>query len=137
VARGFKKCIESIKGRGCCGAYKVLAQRAIAGLSATAVGEVVRPFGYHLEVWREKTARALAKESIALYQSVSRRLFRCSRCVSIQRTPSFLPTTCVHHPGSRSAPNLERLLMEAKGLTKVDGRRVPVETSAGTLAKEI
>ena len=110
-------------------------RNVLSHVPASAMGEVAEELKAIFKVRREKTARTLAEEFVALYQK------RFAKAISVFEAGIGHALTYLRYPGShhariRSTNMLERLFKEVKRRTKVVGV-FPNETSAGTLATEI
>ncbi len=110
-------------------------RNVLAHVPASAMGEVAEDLKAIFKVRREKTARSLAEEFVALYEK------RFAKAISVFEAGIGHALTYLRYPGShhariRSTNLLERLFKEVKRRTKVVGV-FPNETSASTLATEI
>ncbi len=99
------------------------------------MGEVAEDLTAIFKVRRQKTAKALAEEFVALYEE------RFPKAISvfeagIEHALTYLRYPDSHHAKIRTTNVLERLSKEVKRRTKVVGV-FPNETSASTLANEI
>jgi putative transposase len=102
---------------------------------AAAMSEVAEDLKAIFKVRRQKTAKALAEEFVALYEG------RFPKAISvfeagIEHAPTYLRYPGSHHAKIRTTNVLERLFKEVKRRTRVVGV-FPNETSASTLATEI
>jgi len=110
-------------------------RNVLAHVPASEMSEVAEDLKAIFKVRREKTARALAKEFVKLYDS------RFAKAISvfeagIDDALSYLSFPGNHHARLRTTNMLERLFREVKRRTRVVGV-FPNEVSASTLATEI
>jgi putative transposase len=110
-------------------------RNVLAHVPASEMSEVAEDLKAIFKVRREKTARALAKEFVKLYDS------RFAKAISvfeagIDDALSYLSFPGSHHARLRTTNMLERLFREVKRRTRVVGV-FPNEVSASTLATEI
>jgi putative transposase len=99
------------------------------------MGEEAEDLKAIFKVRRQKTARVLAEEFVALYKE------RFPKAISvfeagIEHALTYLRYPGSHHAKIRTTNVLERLFKEVKRRTRVVGA-FPNETSASTLATEI
>jgi putative transposase len=110
-------------------------RNVLAHVPASEMSEVAEDLKAIFKVRRQKTARALAKEFVKLYDS------RFAKAISvfeagIDDALSYLSFPGSHHARLRTTNMLERLFREVKRRTRVVGV-FPNEVSASTLATEI
>jgi putative transposase len=110
-------------------------RNVLSHVPASAMGEVAEDLKVIFKVRRQKTARALAEEFVALYKE------RFPKAISVFEAGigyalSYLRYPGSHHAKIRTTNVLERLFKEVKRRTRVVGV-FPNETSASTLATEI
>jgi putative transposase len=110
-------------------------RNVLSHVPASAMGEVAEDLKVIFKVRRQRTARALAEEFIALYKE------RFPKAISVFEAGigyalSYLRYPGSHHAKIRTTNVLERLFKEVKRRTRVVGV-FPNETSASTLATEI
>jgi putative transposase len=110
-------------------------RNVLSHVPTSAMGEVVEDLKAIFKVRRQKTARALAEEFVALYEE------RFPKAISvfeagIEHALTYLRYPGSHHTKIRTTNVLERLFKEVKRRTRVVGV-FPNETSASTLATEI
>jgi putative transposase len=110
-------------------------RNVLSHVPTSAMGEVAEDLKAIFKVRRQKTARALAEEFVALYEE------RFPKAISvfeagIEHALTYLRYPGSHHTKIRTTNVLERLFKEVKRRTRVVGV-FPNETSASTLATEI
>jgi putative transposase len=110
-------------------------RNVLSHVPTSAMGEVVEDLKAIFKVRRQKTARALAEEFVALYEE------RFPKAISvfeagIEHALTYLRYPGSHHTKIRTTNVLERLFKEVKRRTRVVGV-FPNETSLSTLATEI
>jgi putative transposase len=110
-------------------------RNVLSHVPTSAMGEVAEDLKAIFKVRRQKTARALAEEFVALYEE------RFPKAISvfeagIEHALTYLRYPGSHHAKIRTTNVLERLFKEVKRRTRVVGV-FPNETSASTLTTEI
>jgi putative transposase len=109
--------------------------RVLSHVPTSAMGEEAEDLKAIFKVRRQKTARVLAEEFVALYKE------RFPKAISvfeagIEHALTYLRYPGSHHAKIRTTNVLEQLFKEVKRRTRVVGV-FPNETSASTLATEI
>jgi putative transposase len=109
--------------------------RVLSHVPTSAMGEEAEDLKAIFKVRRQKTARVLAEEFVALYKE------RFPKAISvfeagIEHALTYLRYPGSHHAKIRTTNVLEQLFKEVKRRTRVVGA-FPNETSASTLATEI
>ena len=110
-------------------------RNVLSHVPTSSMDEVAEDLKAIFKVRRQKTARALAQEFVALYKE------RFPKAISVFEAGIVHALTYLRYPGShhakiRTTNVLERLFKEVKRRTRVVGV-FPNETSASTLATEI
>jgi putative transposase len=110
-------------------------RNVLSHVPASEMGEVAEDMKAPFKVRRQKTAKVLAEEFVALYEK------RFPKAVAIfeagiEDALTYLAFPGSHHTRIRTTNMLERLFKEVKRRTRVVGV-FPNETSASTLATEI
>jgi putative transposase len=110
-------------------------RNVLSHVPASSMSEVAEDLKAIFKVRKEKTAQALVKEFISLYQKSYPKAVSVFE-MGIEDALSYLSFPGSHHARIRSTNMLERLFKEIKRRTRVVGV-FPNETSASTLATEI
>jgi transposase-like protein len=110
-------------------------RNVLSHVPASTMSEVAEDLKAIFKVRKEKTAQALVKEFISLYQKSYPKAVSVFE-MGIEDALSYLSFPGSHHARIRSTNMLERLFKEIKRRTRMVGV-FPNETSASTLATEI
>jgi putative transposase len=110
-------------------------RNVLSHVPTSSMSEVAEDLKAIFKVRKEKTAQALVKEFISLYQKSYPKAVSVFE-MGIEDALSYLSFPGSHHARIRSTNMLERLFKEIKRRTRVVGV-FPNETSASTLATEI
>jgi len=110
-------------------------RNVLCHVSASSMADVAEDLKAVFRVRRKKTARALAKEFVELYEKSYPKAVSVFEA-GIEDALTYLSYPGSHHARIRTTNMLERLFKEVKRRTRVVGV-FPNETSAATLATEI
>jgi putative transposase len=110
-------------------------RNVLSHVPASSMAEVAEDLSAIFKVRRGKTAEALAKEFVSLYEKSYPKAVSAFEA-GIEEALTYLSFPGSHHPRIRTTNMLERLFKEVKRRTRVVGV-FPNETSAATLATEI
>ncbi len=110
-------------------------RNVLSHVPASSMADVAEDLKAVFRVRRKKTARALAKEFVELYEKSYPKAVSVFEA-GIEDALTYLSYPGSHHARIRTTNMLERLFKEVKRRTRVVGV-FPNETSAATLATEI